>query len=68
VPPEEIRRLRTHTRYRRRLVQVRTAQKARREKLPEDGHLKLSPVISDIQLRTYPLCLTPSATSSTGLP
>jgi transposase len=48
VPPEEIRRLRTHTRCRRRLVQMRTAQKARCEKLPEDGHLKLSSVISDI--------------------
>src|SRR5580704_4934719 len=48
VPPEEIRRLRTHTRYRRRLVQMRTAQKERSEKLLEDGHLKLSSVISDI--------------------
>jgi transposase len=48
VPPEEIRRLRTHTRYRRRLVQVRTAQKERCEKLLEDAHLKLSSVISDI--------------------
>jgi transposase len=48
VPPEEIRRLRTHTRYRRKLVQMRTAQKARCEKLLEDAHLKLSSVISDI--------------------
>jgi transposase len=48
VPPEDIRRLRTHTRYRRRLVQTRTAQKERSEKLLEDGHLKLSSVISDI--------------------
>jgi len=48
VPPEEIRRLRTHTRYRRRLIQARTAEKQRCEKLPEDGHLKLSSVISDI--------------------
>jgi transposase len=48
VPPEEIRRLRTHTRYRRRLVQMRTAQKERSEKLLEDAHLKLSSVISDI--------------------
>jgi transposase len=48
VPPEEIRRLRTCTRYRRRLVQVRTAQKERCEKLLEDAHLKLSSVISDI--------------------
>jgi transposase len=47
VPPEEIRRLRTHTRYRRKLVQMRTAQKERCEKLLE-GHLKLSSVISDI--------------------
>jgi transposase len=48
VPPEEIRRLRTHTRYRRKLVQMRTAQKERSEKLLEDAHLKLSSVISDI--------------------
>jgi len=48
VPPEEIRRLRTHTRYRRHLTQARTAEKARVEKLLEDAHLKLSSVISDI--------------------
>jgi len=48
VPPEDIRRLRTHTRYRRRLVQARTAEKERCEKLLEDAHLKLSSVISDI--------------------
>jgi transposase len=48
VPPEEIRRLRTHTRYRRRLVQAQTAEKQRCEKLLEDAHLKLSSVISDI--------------------
>ena len=47
VPPEEIRRLRTHTRYRRHLTQARTAGKARVEKLPEDA-LKLSSVISGI--------------------
>ena len=39
---------RTHTRYRRRLIQARTAEKARCEKLLEDAHLKLSSVISDI--------------------
>jgi transposase len=48
VPPEEIRRLRTHTRYRRHLTQARTAEKQRAEKLPEDAHLKLSSVISGI--------------------
>src|SRR5918994_146234 len=48
VPPEPIRRLRTHTRYRRHLTQARTAEKQRVEKLLEDGHLKLSVVISDI--------------------
>src|SRR5215471_6648849 len=48
VPPEPIRRLRTHTRYRRHLTQARTAEKQRVEKLLEDGHLKLSSVISDI--------------------
>jgi transposase len=39
VPPEDIRRLRTHTRYRRHLVQARTAEKARCEKLLEDDLL-----------------------------
>ena len=34
VPPEEIRRLRTHTRYRRHLTQARTAEKNRAGKLP----------------------------------
>jgi transposase len=48
VPPEPIRRLRTHTRYRRHLTQARTAEKQRAEKLLEDGRLKLSSVISDI--------------------
>lgn len=48
VPPEEIRVLRVHTRYRRRLIQARTAQLNRIEKLLEEGHLKLSSVISDI--------------------
>jgi hypothetical protein len=32
----------------RRLIQVRTAEMVRCEKLLEDAHLKLSPVISDI--------------------
>jgi transposase len=48
VPPGPIRRLRTHTRYRRHLTQARTSEKQRVEKLLEDGHLKLSSVISDI--------------------
>jgi|ERR1022692_2975592 transposase len=48
VPPEDIRRLRTCTRYRRHLTHARTAEKQRVEKLLEDGHLKLSSVISDI--------------------
>ncbi|HUY50606.1 MAG TPA: IS110 family transposase [Streptosporangiaceae bacterium] len=48
VPPEPIRKLRTRTRYRRHLTQARTAEKQRVEKLLEDGHLKLSSVISDI--------------------
>jgi len=39
VPPEDIRRLRTHTRYRRRLTQARTAEKQRAEKLLEDAQL-----------------------------
>jgi transposase len=48
VPPEPVRRLRTHTRCRRHLTQARTAEKQRVEKLLEDGHLKLSSVISGI--------------------
>ncbi|HEY2308560.1 MAG TPA: IS110 family transposase [Streptosporangiaceae bacterium] len=48
VPPEDIRRLRTHTRYGRRLTQARTAEKQQAGKLLEDAHLKLSSVISDI--------------------
>src|ERR1700685_2025933 len=41
VPPEDIRRLRACTRYRRRLTQAMTAEKQRVEKLLEDAHLKL---------------------------
>ena len=37
VPPEDIRRLRTHTRYRRTVTQVRTAEMQRVEKLLEDA-------------------------------
>jgi transposase len=48
VPPEDIRRLRTHTRYRRTVTQARTAEMQRVEKLLEDAHLKLSSVISGI--------------------
>jgi transposase len=39
VPPEPIRALRTHTRYRRHLTQARTAEKQRVEKLLEDAPL-----------------------------
>jgi transposase len=46
VPPEPIRRLRTHTRYRRHLAQARTSQKQRVEKLLDDGHLAWLPGIS----------------------
>ena len=48
VPPEEIRVLRAHTRYRRRLIQARTAQENRTGKLLEEGHLRLSSVISSV--------------------
>jgi transposase len=48
VPPEPIRRLRTHTRYRRHLTQARTAEMQRVEKLLEDAHLKLSSVITEV--------------------
>jgi transposase len=48
VPPPEIRRLRDVTRYRCDLVETRTAEKQRVEKLLEDAQLKLSVVASDI--------------------
>jgi transposase len=48
VPPPEIRRLRDVTRYRIDLVNARTAEKNRVEKLLEDACIKLSVVASDI--------------------
>lgn len=48
VPPPAIRQLRDLTRYRRDLVEARTAEKQRVEKLLEDACLKLSVVASDI--------------------
>lgn len=48
VPPPEIRRLRDLTRYRVDLVNVRTAEKNRVEKLLEDACIKLSSVATDI--------------------
>src|ERR1017187_3422498 len=54
VPPEPIRRLRTRTRSRRHLPRARTAEKQRVEKLLEDGHLKLSSVISGHPRRLGP--------------
>jgi transposase len=48
VPPSEIRRLRDVTRYRCDLVETRTAEKQRVEKLLEDAQIKLSVVASDI--------------------
>ncbi len=48
VPPPEIRLLRDLTRYRADLVNVRTAEKNRVEKLLEDAQIKLSVIASDI--------------------
>ncbi|MDN5918246.1 MAG: transposase [Pseudonocardia sp.] len=48
VPPPEIRRLRDVARYRVDLVEARTAEKQRAEKLLEDAQIKLSVVASDI--------------------
>ena len=48
VPPPEIRRLRDMTRYRCDLIEARTAEKQRVEKLLEDAQIKLSVVASDI--------------------
>lgn len=48
VPPAPVRQLRDLTRYRVDLVQTRTAEMQRVEKLLEDAQIKLSTVISDI--------------------
>ncbi|MGH3919184.1 MAG: IS110 family transposase [Pseudonocardiaceae bacterium] len=48
VPPPQIRRLRDVTRYRTDLVEARTAEQQRVEKLLEDAQIKLSVVASDI--------------------
>jgi transposase len=48
VPPAEIRRLRDGTRYRVDLIEARTAEKQRVEKLLEDAQIKVSVVASDI--------------------
>jgi transposase len=48
VPPLQIRRLRDVTRYRVDLIEARTAEKQRVEKLLEDAQIKLSVVASDI--------------------
>ncbi|MFI7709399.1 IS110 family transposase [Nonomuraea sp. NPDC049480] len=48
VPPPEIRRLRTLTRYRRHLTEERSREKQRCEKLLEDAQIKLSVVVSDL--------------------
>lgn len=48
VPPREIRALRDLTRYRTDLVNARTSEKQRVEKLLEDAQIKLSAVASDI--------------------
>ncbi|WP_246170452.1 IS110 family transposase [Pseudonocardia hierapolitana] len=48
VPPAEIRRLRDVARYRVDLIEARTAEKQRAEKLLEDAQIKLSVVASDI--------------------
>lgn len=48
VPPHDIRQLRDLTRYRADLVNVRTAEKNRVEKLLEDACIKLSVVASDL--------------------
>jgi transposase len=48
VHPPEIRRLRDFTRYRRALVQDRTREMQRVEKLLEDAQIKISSVLTDI--------------------
>jgi transposase len=48
VPPPAIARLRDLTRYRRRLIQTRTAERQRVEKVLEDAGIKLDVVASDL--------------------
>ena len=48
APPQQIRRLRTLTRYRRHLTEERSREKQRAEKLLEDALLKLSVAVSDL--------------------
>ena len=48
VHPPEIRRLRDLTRYRRALVQDRTREQQRIEKLLEDAQIKISAVLSEL--------------------
>jgi transposase len=48
VHPPEIRRLRDLTRYRRALVQDRTREQQRVEKLLEDAQIKISSVLSEL--------------------
>jgi transposase len=48
VPPREVRELRDVTRYRRRLVEDRTRELLRLQKLLEDAQVKLDSVVSDI--------------------
>jgi transposase len=48
VPPLEIRQLRDLTRYRVDLIEARTAEKQRAEKLLEDAQIKVSVVVSDL--------------------
>ena len=48
VPPEAFRQLRQLTRYRRKLVQMRTASQLRVEKLLQASNIKLSSVASEI--------------------
>ena len=48
VPPPEVRRLRDLVRYRTSLVQDRTAQKNRLQKLLEAANVKLASVVSDV--------------------
>lgn len=48
IPPREIRDLRDLTRYRRRLVQMRTSEVNRLQKILEDANIKLASVASDV--------------------
>ncbi len=48
IPPRDMRQLRLLTRYRRKLTEILAGEKNRLQKVLEDGGVRLSSVVSDI--------------------